>query len=287
MRRWSLTEVLVFSVGKVSATVLLALSLLGQGWCQSRDPRNPSPWNSYGVNGVGDGGDSTYYYRLTVDPGEVTVHVQAQARALSTGVTVDLLDASGNPVGRGGVIATSDRGREEQTRVSMREHQSLLMAIHTDANTGNYSVWIDGPVARTASVAPPRRVPVIANPADHVNPEALRRASLPTIAPVHWEMAGSGDDGVHDYYYPVVAHPGDIQITTQCQARRFSTAVTATLEDASGVAVRQVGSIATSATPVRETGTYANSSRQNLRLHVRVEANCGAYQVVVDGPVEH
>jgi hypothetical protein len=282
----------MISLRHLSLAALLGAALFNPtaGWSQSTDPSNPTPWEGYGINSRGNGREITYYYRLNVEPGEVVLNVQARASHFSTGVTVDLLDSGGHPVARGGVIATPDRNEEQHTRLTVTSRQSYLLALHTDANTANYSVWIDRPASGVtpASPAPARRPVVLPRAEDHVNPEALQQARLSrsTPAATPWELSGAGDGANHDYYFDVVLNPGTVELVAQSQARVFSTAVSVGLEDLSGIELRTVGAISTTSTPVRETANYNNGERRRARVHVRVDANCGPYQVMVNGPVE-
>ncbi len=102
-------------------------------------------WPDAGITGSGDGEHHRYRYEIEAGPGDLYIFVRARARVWSTAVTVDLIDESGAPVGRGGAIALPGADTEERTRVSLPQRQKLRVELFVDANAADYAVRLETP----------------------------------------------------------------------------------------------------------------------------------------------
>ncbi|MFN8608751.1 MAG: hypothetical protein U0931_14535 [Vulcanimicrobiota bacterium] len=269
---------------KTLVTVVLGMTLSLGGWAQSTDPDHPSAWASLGVNGRGSGREVTYYYAVPSEAGTIQSHVQAQGQAGTAEMSIELFDSRRAWLGSASTSAEAGATHRADAPVNVPVRGTLLMAVHLNRNVGEYSVWLNRPGARSG------RPIAVANPADHVNPEALAAAArgrtLPPSLPVQvWENSG-GAGGPQDFYYPVTVSPGVFQVQVQSTAQVWSSSLNLSLEDESGVALRSAGVIATTAGATENT-TWNVSEGRSLRLHVHVSENTGSYHWSIQGPLEH
>lgn len=283
----------------IAAVALTLLVMMVPARAQSTDPMHPDPWPGT-ASGRGINRQVTYYYRLASGVGPMNVHVDATAAHFSTGVTVDFNDEAGNPIARGGAIATSGGGSGDN-RFNLAEPHTLQIAVHLDENCGNWRVSINAPPAPAATPTPsptPHHLPVRPHRTDGARPDGspwpgvVRPHGTPAPAPMGGVttfpvsgISGAGDGADHTTTFTVDAGPGDVTITVTARARTFSTAVTAGLWTASGDLRREVGAIATSDASRTETGTVHLTERGTYTLRVHVDGNVGPYTVQVTGAV--
>ncbi len=128
--------------------LFLALVLLAiPASAQSTDRDNPTQLSSNEVKDEGTGKSVEYYYGFTAGPGEVTITVDLKAKAYSTAVRFELLDAESNQILAHNMNAATTTGAERVVKKArVREKQAVVLKLVLDSNTGEYMIRLGGAV---------------------------------------------------------------------------------------------------------------------------------------------
>jgi hypothetical protein len=128
--------------------LLLALLFLSiPAAAQSTDRDNPTQLTSNEIKDEGVGKTVEYYYGFTAGPGEVTVTVDLKAKAYSTAVRFELLDAESNQILTHNMNAATTTGGERAVKKArVREKQQVTLKLVLDSNTGEYMIRLGGAV---------------------------------------------------------------------------------------------------------------------------------------------
>ena len=129
-------------------SILLALLMLAiSAAAQSTDRDNPTQLTSNEIKDVGVGKTVEYYYGFTAGPGEVTITIDLKAKAYSTAVRFELLDAESNQILTHNMNAATTTGGERVVKKArVREKQQVILKLVLDSNTGEYMIRLGGAV---------------------------------------------------------------------------------------------------------------------------------------------
>ena len=132
---------------KLSFLLLTLLIIAVPSAAQSTDRDNPTQLTSNEIKDEGTGKSVEYYYGFTAGPGEVTITVDLKAKAYSTAVRFELLDAESNQILAHNMNAATTTGAERVVKkVRVREKQAVVLKLVLDSNTGEYMVRLGGAV---------------------------------------------------------------------------------------------------------------------------------------------
>lgn len=134
----------------------LLLFLAMPASAQSTDRDNPTMLASNEIKDEGTGKSVEYYYGFTAGPGEVTITLDLKARAYSTAVRFELLDAESNQILAHNMNAATTTGAERVVKKArVREKQSVVLKLVLDSNTGQYMIRLGGAVEFQGGEAQP------------------------------------------------------------------------------------------------------------------------------------
>ncbi len=129
------------------AAFFILVASFGSATAQSTDRDNPTPLLSNEIKDEGVGKATEYYYSFTAGPGEIIITVDLKAKAYSTAVRFELLDADSNQLLAHNMNAATSTGAERVVkRGSVQEKQTVLLKLLLDSNTGEYAVKLGGAV---------------------------------------------------------------------------------------------------------------------------------------------
>lgn len=129
------------------AAFLILVASFGSASAQSTDRDNPTPLASNEIKDEGVGKAVEYYYSFTAGPGEISITVDLTAKAYSTAVRFELLDADSNQLLAHNMNAATSTGAERVTkRARVRDKQTVLLKLVLDSNTGDYRIKLGGAV---------------------------------------------------------------------------------------------------------------------------------------------